>query len=500
MKNKLVVALCLAGYMANAQIKVYSGGKVAFGSTSTTPNYIKRLLKTLILAATISYSLLTNKVSAQLCFTPPDSFAIGTNPAALVSADFNGDGKVDLVTANWNANDVSIFLGTGTGSFGAATNFTVGSNPQALITEDFNGDGKVDLAVVNESSSNVSILLNTSTSTVTATFGIQTTFAVGTNPYCITSADFNGDGKPDLATGNSGGASTNNVSVLLGTGTGSFISYPTTISFSQSIPYTIISITSADFNMDGKADLALTLNLLTDVYVSLGSGTGSFGAVSTFPVGSSPFVMSVDLNGDGKPDLATANANSNNVSVLLGTGSGSFSTATNYAVGTHPAPVISGDFNKDGIADLVVSNDQSANISVLLGTGGGNFSTATNFSAGATVKDDIISADFNGDTMPDLALAGGDIYLLLSCSTMGIEQFAGTNEVVKVYPNPATNTLQVAVGNAELTEVKLIDMLGKEIINTKEKDIDVSGLQEGVYFVSIKTSEGVATKKIIIQR
>ncbi|NCS46422.1 MAG: VCBS repeat-containing protein, partial [Microcystis aeruginosa BS11-05] len=223
------------------------------------------------------------------------------------SADFNGDGKSDLAVANYNSNNVSVLLGTGTGSFGAATNFTVGTGPISVTVGDFNGDGKSDLAVANRNSNNVSVLLGTGT----GSFGTATNFSVGINPRSVTVGDFNGDGKSDLAVAN---YNSNNVSVLLGTGTGSF--GPATNFTVGSYPW---SVTVGDFNGDGKSDLAVANVNSSTVSVLLGTGTGSFGAATNFTVGSSPYSVAVgDFNGDGKSDLATANFNSN-VSVLLGT-------------------------------------------------------------------------------------------------------------------------------------------------------------------------------------
>ena len=82
-------------------------------------------------------------------FTTPTNFAVGSTPLFVAVGDFNGDGRLDLAVANFSSNSVSILLGTGSGSFGAATNFTVGTNPYSIAAGDFNGDGKLDLAVAN---------------------------------------------------------------------------------------------------------------------------------------------------------------------------------------------------------------------------------------------------------------------------------------------------------------------------------------------------------------
>ncbi len=260
-----------------------------------------------------------------------------------------------LLGTNWQVQAQSGSCSTP--SFGAATNFSVGSTPYSVTTGDFNGDGKLDLATANFDSDNVSVLLGNGS----GGFGAATNFGAGTSPVSVTTGDFNGDGKLDLATAN---ANSNNVSVLLGDGSGGF---GAATNFSVgSTPY---SVTTGDFNGDGKLDLA-TANLYSaNVSVLLGNGSGGFGSATNFGAGTSPVsVTTGDFNGDGKLDLATANFLSDNVSVLLGNGSGGFGAATNFGAGTNPVSVTTGDFNGDGKLDLATANNASANVSVLLNT------------------------------------------------------------------------------------------------------------------------------------
>ena len=138
-----------------------------------------------------------------------------------------------------------------------------------------------------------------------------------------------------------------------------------------------------DFNGDGKADLAVANYGSDNVSVLLGNGNGTFQAAVNYAAGTSPHSVAVgDFNGDGKADLAVANYGSNNVSVLLGNGNGTFQAAVNYAAGTSPCSVAVGDFNGDGKADLAVANYGSNNVSVLLGNGNGTFQAAVNYAAG----------------------------------------------------------------------------------------------------------------------
>jgi FG-GAP-like repeat len=187
-------------------------------------------------------------------------------------------------------------------------------------------------------------------------------FAAGLYPHSVTSADFDGDGNPDLATANGG---TNSVSVLLGDGNGSF---GPNADFTVGLyPY---SVTSADFDGDGNPDLATADYFSDSVSVLLGTGSGSFGRRTNFKAGDFPnSVISADLDGDGDPDLTTANYVSNNVSVLLGIGSGSFGPKTDFKVRQHPDSVTSADFDGDGNPDLATANGGFDTVSVMLGTG-----------------------------------------------------------------------------------------------------------------------------------
>jgi hypothetical protein len=290
--------------------------------------------------------------------------------------------------------------------FSATSNYAVQQGAVPVTSGDFNGDGRLDLAVGNADVASVSILLGNGS----GGFGSATNFAVGAAPYGLATGDFNGDGKLDLAIA---GRGANSVVVLLGNGTGNF-GVPTCFAVGTKPQ----SVAVGDFNSDGKLDIAAANFGSNNVSVLLGNGTGGFSAATNFAVGNTPFaVATADFNNDGKFDLALANHNSNNVSVLLGDGSGSFAAATNFAVGGNANSVTVGDFNGDGKKDLAVPN--SSNVSVLLGDGAGGFSAATNFGAGAV---SVSVNDFDGDGRSDLAavnFSSNSVSVLLGNGTGG---------------------------------------------------------------------------------
>ncbi len=236
-------------------------------------------------------------------------------------------------------------------------------------------------------------------------------YGAGTNPNSITSADFNGDGKKDLALTNLGG---NNVSVLFGNGFGSF-----STAVSYSVGATPRCVTSGDFNNDGYADIASSNSFGNNVSILLGSSSGTFAPSINYLAGASPYALiSGDFNGDGNADLAVANQTGNNISILLGNGTGSFAAPINYAAGTTPVSVTTADFNSDGNLDLAVTLYGSSDIAIMFGSGTGTFA-APIIKGVLSPSFEIAAADFNNDNKPDLVIAGdyNGVYVFINSGT-----------------------------------------------------------------------------------
>ncbi|HEX2916578.1 MAG TPA: FG-GAP-like repeat-containing protein [Chloroflexia bacterium] len=253
---------------------------------------------------------------------------------------------------------------------------------------DFNKDNKADLLSANTSSNNISLLLGNGD----GTFQAAHSYSVGTNsPLAVAAGDLNKDGNLDIVTAN---ATTNNVTVLMGDGTGGFGS---PVSFSVGLlPY---AVAVADFSGDGKLDIVTANSSGNNVSLLLGDGAGNFSSPTNFTVGSNPQSLVVaDFNGDSKPDIATANYSSNDLSLLLNNGSG-FDSAKAFPVGTNPTQLTVVDFNGDGNLDLASANFGSTTLSLLFGNGAGSFSSASNFSSSQT---NVAPGDFNLDGIVDL--------------------------------------------------------------------------------------------------
>ena len=249
------------------------------------------------------------------------------------------------------------------------------------------------------------------------------TFPVGVNPRAVTVADFNNDGKPDLAVVNQGPFSTSisqsSLSVLLGNGKGSFQPAVTTNVQNSGLGNgNAQSVAVGDFNGDGLPDVALNTPgspANPAVEVLLGKGDGSFQPNHLIlPVGQIPLsVAAGDFDHNGALDLVTANSNGT-VSVLLGNGGGSFRPRVDLAVGAAPRAVAVGDFNGDGLLDVATAQQLSNTVSVLLGHGDGTFARPLVFAASGQdftfTPSSIAVGDVNGDGRSDLVinLIGGE--------------------------------------------------------------------------------------------
>ena len=308
-------------------------------------------------------------------FAPVRTYSSGANshPEGLALADVNQDGRLDILTANQGSNSVGVLLGQGNGDFAAASTYHAGSphGPYAVAVADVNGDGRLDLVTANYGSDAVGVLLGQAS----GGFARVSTYSTGpdSSPVSVAVADVNGDGRPDCVTANT---RTDAVGVLLGQIGGGFAAVMTHSTGTGTAPAGPNSyprnVALADVNGDGRPDI-LTANLYNHTAgVLLGQAGGGFAAVRSYPTGPNTFPMALavaDLNGDGRPDVVTANQ-TDTAGVLLGQENGGFAAAATYATGPAGAPyaVTVADVNGDGRLDIVVANAATSTVGVLLNT------------------------------------------------------------------------------------------------------------------------------------
>jgi hypothetical protein len=349
-------------------------------------------------------------------FGPATSGTTGEGPEAVAVGDLNGDGLPDLAAANFHSDDVSVLLSLGGGTLAPQARYSVGHEPGAVAIADLNADGRLDLVTANRRSGDLSVLLGLGG----GAFGPQTllpSVSVDNKPRSVAIADFNGDGRLDLAVANDGSIYIGRgfVSVFLGSGDGTFSPQMT---FAAGVNPRFV--TTGDFNGDSRTDLAVADPgpgapfPSPDILVLPGFGDGTFGSPLSTGGGNPPRSMAVgDFNGDGRQDLAVARGD---LSVLLGNGDGTFGPETHYQSILGAASVAIDDIDRDGRQDLAVTDNSANVISLLPGLGDGTFGPQINLPVGADPFS-IAAGDFNGDGAVDLAsvhASADDVWILLN--------------------------------------------------------------------------------------
>ncbi|MEO8660939.1 MAG: VCBS repeat-containing protein [Bryobacteraceae bacterium] len=359
-------------------------------------------------------------------FAPPVAFS-APGASAAVTGDFNGDGRVDIVTANGittGSHGVSILLSKGNGSFQPARTFSTSTDPTGLAVGDFNRDGKLDVAAINNAANTLSILLGNGDGTLQAAKSIVLDGA----PTSIFAADFNADGRKDLVVvmQTSPGVYLDDILISKADGT-----------FTQSTFPAVYGVIVADFNGDKKLDLAL-YGFPTGACAAIKFGNGD----GTFTDSPLPFTLGLpfqvtqavagDFNGDGKMDLygeyvsgaVTRAGFVFSTYTALGNGDGTFAVNSTglFSAGIGGENLIAGDFNRDGKVDIAgvfpgpaasrLIKPTPANIVKIL-WGGGDGSFATSFSApagpstGMFTGNPLVRGDFDGNGAIDFAWAAG---------------------------------------------------------------------------------------------
>ena len=503
-------------------------------------------------------------------FAAKVDFATDSTPSAIAFGDLDGDGKLDIVITNMFLNRISVYLNTATAgsittsSFAAKVNFITDtlSLPTAVAIGDLNGDGKPDLAVTNSFSNTISLLKNLCTlgSITAASFSAATVYKTGLGPTSVAIADFDGDGKPDLAVTN---FNAKTFSVLRNKVAGNVID---TTSFAAKVDFTTgtgpHALAVGDLNNDGKPDIVVanqgsnTISVFSNNAVSGTITTASFVAkVDIASGGESPYYITIaNIDGDNKPDILTANLVLNNISVIKNNyvsgavSTNSFSPFVNFGTGNYPFSVAVADVDGDGKPDLAVPNYGNNNVSVYknalsnivpvsfisftgqylnpdkallkwqtateINTAYFNIQHSTDATSFTTFgKQNAIASEYNyayTDVLPSANTPRVVYYRLQVVDKDGlltyspvVPVYSSKNTSFSMYPNPAKSFINIqSNGNFE-NEVLVIDdiaghtVLTNKLLNQQLQQVSLSTLSKGIYMISIIIPEGKQTQKLV---
>jgi hypothetical protein len=324
--------------------------------------------------------------------------ATGFQAYTVAVGDLNGDAKPDLIAASWTS--VAILLGNGDGTFGLPVLYATPTNVYSLALADLNLDGHLDVVAGSDGNTLVSVLLGVGNGTLAPYVGLTAPAPV----FGIRLTDVTGDGNPDVVLRTSNG-----VSIYPGSGDGTF-----KVRNDFAVAGTG-GLAVVDMDGDSQPDIlaaegGIYSGVSNEITLLLGDGTGGYPVVRTIVSAHTPRGLDVaDVNGDSRPDLVAACGTSGLVTIHLGNGDGSFGFQRRYTTGADPIAVALGDLDGDEVVDVVVAHQNSRSISVRRGTGNGTFGVRTDHETGLVRPVALTLEDLNGDGKSDVAVADAGV-------------------------------------------------------------------------------------------
>jgi hypothetical protein len=443
------VGITLLGSVSDPTVSTYFGvlgGSIQFysGVLDEVRFYRRALSPAEVVAVMNDPGLSSNPVS----FAPPVYYDIGANPdsfvpnaasRSVVSGDFNGDGKLDVIVAHRDDNSLYFLSGNGNGTFKRPVKIAIAgvTIEGSIYVGDFNGDGRPDLFLPEQSSnsdviSSPVIMFGKGDGSFTMHIDTSSSFnAAGTYPRGWAIGDFNGDNKLDIAATLPGLDDSGGYIILLGHGNGTFTRGQ--VASGSALMHYSRWVATGDLNGDHKLDLVFadgtgagTTTGTSELTVLLGNGDGTFRLGGHYASPGTPGadtlnpedIFLADLNNDGKLDAIISNYDQN-INVFIGNGNGTFQPGAGYTTGEYPRGLAFADVNGDGITDIIVCNigvgpggaefakegARPGSVAVLLGYGEGKFRLPAQFNP-FYYPGWLAVGDFNGDGRPDIAVTG----------------------------------------------------------------------------------------------
>jgi hypothetical protein len=329
----------------------------------------------------------------QAGFGPPHDVPVGQGPRAVAIGDLDLDGLPDVVVANGADQSISVLRGLGHGSFAAAVTTPLSGAPVSLSLGDLNSDGALDVAVAIPNPPSIDMLFGDGQGGVAPPSSVPGTLVSSVTPDAVVVFDLDNDRKMDIVIASASGQAGR----WMGTGEGAFGSQSTFVAGAGARALAIGDITG-----DFKADLVVANGVDNTVSVWSGrglNGNGTFRSLGTFPVGKGPASVSlIDIDANNHPDVAVANAAGGDVTLLYSTSvndsTATFATPLTLPVGGQPVSILTGDFNREGALDLAVADSSGNSVNITFGPSNRNHK-------GANVANDVYEPTSDPNAPPD---------------------------------------------------------------------------------------------------
>ncbi len=285
----------------------------------------------------------------------------------IAAGDLDNDDDRDVVTADFRSNRIFVLLNNGDGTLGEPAVYRSGQAPFFVTTADLDGDGFRDVISADEGSRTVTVFRNRGDGTL----AIGESIPAQGRAWCVAPTDLDRDGDLDLAVANQTPGS-----VLLLENIGD-ARYDAAAAVSIRVPGASY-VAAADLDGDGDVDLAVSTWTRRRVAVLENTGRGTFRTPVEYDIGRTAYSLEIaDMDGDGFLDLVTSDRDDNSVTVVLNQGDGTFFRGSHLPTGGEPRFSMTGDLDGDGVVDVVAANhdtwDLTVHLNVLPAPFDGNF-------------------------------------------------------------------------------------------------------------------------------
>lgn len=439
----------------------------------------------------------------------------GANPRQVITADFTGDGYLDLATGNFVTHEVAILRNQRDGTFAPAVKYPLCSDctPYGLAAGDVDSDGYPDLVTANYSTPFISVVRNKGDGTFTTSqeYPLANNASQGQD---IALADVNGDGALDILLTTLG---TPTLSVFLNQGRGQFGTCQT---YNYALTVVSAHLTVADFDRDGRADVAIThfTNFASStghwVSVFYNQGSGQFGLPTNYALAgnTAPYgITSADLNADGYPDLLTANSGTDDVSLLLNDGKGHFSNPRYVFAGlnSQPLQVVVAILASNGQPALVTASYGLSSVGIVPQLAGSDFGSVMNVAMEpAGQPSSLVVADFDRNGRLDVATSNSSkASVTVRLNQMPLATFEPVRDAIaQAYPNPVRAGTPLRMLLTAGLKVDLVDLLGRRVWRSPVPMgaglllIPTQALEPGCYYLQLSrpTTGWISTQKVVV--